>query len=842
MNIRNILTIFKREVGATFNSAIAYIYLIVFVLINNSLFLTRFFLLDRSDMRSFFENMPFVLLVFIPVISMRLWAEDRKSNTFELLMTFPMKPAELVLGKFLASLVFYAVALASSCAIPVMLFLAGSPDIGPIVGGYLGSFLMGALFLSIGIFVSGLTREQIVAFVVTVLSCFLVFFLGTDFFASAIDGWVPGMGTFIMRTLGAGAHLVGFIRGVIDIKDILYFVIASGIFLFLNALFFEGRMRPKSRVIFGTAIGVCLASMVVFNWIIKDIPWGRFDITEGQVYTVTASSRKILNQLKSTVQVRVYLTPPEKMPTAMKTLEGDVAGKLEELKLVSNGHFEYKIIHTEASRLMEQKKKDAPVASGETPLESLLQEKGIVPFQVESIDRDELGVKLVYAAITIDYVDKSQEVLPRILPATVPDLEYLLLSRVVKMTFAQKPRIALYAPLKSAEITPEMSQILASLGKTAPQYQDSFKTLTPLISNNGYDFRRIGLTQTDGIPSDLSALLVLAPGALNDRQRYEINRYLYEGGTVVVAAQGYEYAFQLRPPNGFDLEPQKQPLDINDLIGSWGVKINADMLMDETSDIVNVSVGQQAGPLAMTMPVKLPNQLIVRPETMNRKTALMSRQPAFIYLWGSALDVAEDVIKTQGLKYTVLFTSSPRSWKVAHEEGMLKPEATRFPKTGSAGRFPLGVVMEGQFADAFAGKDVPAWPAKEGDVAVTPAAKEKEQKADEKDASLVAKPATPGKLIVLGCSKIFTDELVTNGPILSLFANIIDGLALGDDVVQIRAKTQTNRGLKKLSDAQKLGLRFMTIVLVPVLWIVFATLRLFLRRKEKQFYLVARSS
>lgn len=841
MNPKNILTIFKREVGAYFNSAIAYIYLIVFVLINNSLFLTRFFLLNRADMRSFFENMPFVLLVFLPVVSMRLWAEDKKSNTFELLMTFPMKPVELVLGKFLASLIFYAVALASSLAVPVMLFLAGRPDAGPVIGGYLGSFLVGAFFLSIGIFISGLTREQIVAFVLTVLSCFLVFFLGTDFFASAIDGWIPGAGTFIMRTLGAGSHLVSFIRGVIDIKDIFYFVVGSGIFLFLNSLFFEGRLRPKSQMVFSSAVAVCLACMIVFNWIIKDIPWGRFDITEGQVYTVAQSSRKILSQLKAPVQVKVYLTPPEKMPTAMKTLEQDVAGKLEELRISANGRFEYKIIHTEASRLMEQKKA-ASEATGETPLERSLQDKGILPFQVESIDKDELGVKLVYAAITIDYKDKNQEILPRILPATVPDLEYLILSRVVKMTFDKKPRIALFAPLKSAEITPEMSQILASLGRPAPQYQDHFKTLTPLISNNGYEFHRLGLTESDGIQSDLSALLVFAPDALNDRQRYEINKYLYQGGTVVVAAQGFEYAFQLKPPNGFDLEPQKQPLDINKLIGAWGVKVSEDMLMDENCDIVNVSVGQQAGPFALSMPIKMPNQIIVRPETMNRKLPLMSRQPSFMYLWGSALDLDQEVLKVQELKSTILFTSSNRSWKVPHEGGMLKTESARFPKAGSPGKFPLGVVVEGLFKDAFAGQEIPAWPPQEGEA--TPASPVAQAKTKE-PAKPASEPAAPvakaGKLIVLGCSKIFTDELIVNGPILGLFANMVDGLVLGDDVVQIRAKTQTNRDLKKLSDAQKLGLRFMTIVLVPALWVIFAFLRLFLRRKEKQFYLVART-
>jgi ABC-2 type transport system permease protein len=224
MSIKNILTVFKRECGAYFNSAIATIYLIVFVALTNGLFMTRFFLLGRADMRPFFENLPFVLFIFIPVLTMRLWAEDKKENTFELLMTFPMKPVEIVLGKFFAGFVFYATALLSTLVLSVLVLFVGRPDMGVILGGYLGGLLIGALYLAIGIFISGLTKEQIVAFVLTVISCFLVFFLGTDFFAMVLDGWVPGLGTFLMKTLGASERLTNFFKGVVNVTDVLYFV------------------------------------------------------------------------------------------------------------------------------------------------------------------------------------------------------------------------------------------------------------------------------------------------------------------------------------------------------------------------------------------------------------------------------------------------------------------------------------------------------------------------------------------------------------------------------------------------------------------------------------------
>ena len=114
-------TIFRRELGAYFNSAIAYIFLIVFVLFANGLFMLQFFQIGKADMRSFFGSLPFILTIFVPAISMRLWSEDKKGNTFELLLTFPMKPQELVLGKFFASFVFYLFAIGMTFTLPVMI-------------------------------------------------------------------------------------------------------------------------------------------------------------------------------------------------------------------------------------------------------------------------------------------------------------------------------------------------------------------------------------------------------------------------------------------------------------------------------------------------------------------------------------------------------------------------------------------------------------------------------------------------------------------------------------------------------------------------------------------------
>lgn len=826
--MKSILTILKRELGSYFNSPIAYIYLVVFAVVNNGLFMTRFFLAGRADMKVFFDTLPIILFIFIPVITMRLWAEDKKENTFELLMTFPIKPQELVLGKFFASLVFYFLALLTTIAIPIVLYCTGSPDFGVIFGGYLGAILIGGLFLAMGIFISGLTSEQIVAFVITTLSCFTIFFLGTDFFASLLDGWISGLGTFSLNYIGAASHVNSFIRGVLDIKDIVYFILVSAIFLILNGLFLEGRFRPKAKIIFSAAVAISLFATIIFNWLIHDFSLGRFDITENKIYTVSDTAKSIFKELKVPVLVSLYITPVDKMPTAFKNLETDIVGKLQELKLTSGGKFNYKVFHIEAAKLLEGKKADT--STDTESLEKKLQDKGIVPFQVESIDRDEVGLKLVYSALTLSYKEKPEEILPRILPQSIPDLEYLFFSRIAKLMTEKKPKIVIFSPLKTDNDNLEMNQLLANIGQTKPQYIDEYKTIVPLLRSNGYDVERISLTKDSPIPKETNTLLILNPGSLNDRQLYEINKFIYQGGKVVVAASGFDYSFQMMPPNGIEVSAQKSNLDINKLIKKWGVGINEEMLMDENSQVIQASTGQRVGPFALSMPLKVPNQIKIDNDTMNRNAPFMMRLPALLYLWGSALDVSDDILAQYGLKKTLLFTAGARSWKVPYSGGNLGKELLEFPKTGSPGKFTLGVLIEGQFNNSFADFKLSDWPSLE---------EAKLGESDKKEEKALMDNPKPGKLVVVGCSKMFNDDLINNPGNLGIFSNLIDGLTLGDNIIKIRSKSYVSRDIKRLTDNQKILYKVVVIFVIPIILVIYASLRLLLRRKEKQFYLAA---
>jgi len=239
--MRNTLVIFRREMAAYFNSPIAYIFIIVFLALNAGLFMTSFFLQGMADMRGLFANLPLFLIFFIPAVTMRLWAEDRRSGTFELLMTLPMRAAEVMAGKYVAALAFYLIALAGTLPIPIMLAILGDPDGGAIWGGYIGAMLLGALYLGVGIFVSGLVRDQITAFILGMIACFFVFIVGLAPVAVTLDGWISGLGSLLQNAFGLLPHYESLQRGVIRLGDLTYFLAFTAALLAMNAYWLEGR-------------------------------------------------------------------------------------------------------------------------------------------------------------------------------------------------------------------------------------------------------------------------------------------------------------------------------------------------------------------------------------------------------------------------------------------------------------------------------------------------------------------------------------------------------------------------------------------------------------------------
>ncbi len=230
MSLRNIKIIAKRELGGYFNSPLAYIFIVVFLCISSWFFFRDFFLNDVASLREFFVILPWFFLFLIPAITMKLWSEEQKLGTLEMLMTAPITESDMVYGKFIASLTFFVLTVISSFILPVILFFIGNPDFGMIVGGYLGVLFLGASYLSIGLWVSGLTNNQIIAFILSALFIFILLILGEPFVLQSVpDFLVP-----VFKYVGIGTHFNSMARGVIDTRDIAYYTIFILLFLHFN--------------------------------------------------------------------------------------------------------------------------------------------------------------------------------------------------------------------------------------------------------------------------------------------------------------------------------------------------------------------------------------------------------------------------------------------------------------------------------------------------------------------------------------------------------------------------------------------------------------------------------
>lgn len=235
--LKTIYILYKKELVSYFNSPIAYIFIGVFLVVGNWLFFNNFFLYGQVSMRAYFSLLPWIFLFLSPAITMRLWAEEKKSGTIEFLLTLPVTDWQVVLAKFLSSLSFLFISLLLSMTLPVTMAMLGNVDMGPIIGGYLGALFLGGAYLSLGLFISSLTKNQIIAFVLGLVVCFLAFIIGADF---AVMG-APQFFVPIMKFLGLGSHFANISKGVIDSKDLIYYSSFIFIFLWLNARVIETR-------------------------------------------------------------------------------------------------------------------------------------------------------------------------------------------------------------------------------------------------------------------------------------------------------------------------------------------------------------------------------------------------------------------------------------------------------------------------------------------------------------------------------------------------------------------------------------------------------------------------
>jgi ABC-2 type transport system permease protein len=677
--------ILKKEITTYFSSLVAYITIGVFLLVLG-LFLwvfpdTSILAYGYAGLESLFSTAPYLFMFLVPAVTMRSLAEERREGTFELLLTRPLTNMQIVAGKYLASVVIVLLALAPTLVYYFSVYTLGMPqgniDTGAVIGSYIGLFLLGSSFAAIGLFASSVSKNQVIAFTIAVFLCF--------FFYSAFDSLssILSLQNLGLQGLGINEHYQSISRGVLDTRDLMYFIVLDVVFLWLT-LFVLHRQAGKKLVntAFLSMLGIMLALIVLTA--LSDKLFTRFDFTKEKRFTVSPVSRKVMDSLPQAVNVTVYLQGND-FPGGMKRLQKSVKDMLADLQAYSHSKLQYQFTDP-LKGLSEDQQKQAyeDLAAKGIEAQSLsvktddgVSQKVIFPFALVTYGSKNIAVKLLQSQSSMNLSPDE------ILNNSIQNLEYAFTSAIKKVTGGGKQRIGF------TEGHNELTDL---------QLNDAMHSLS-----EGYLVGRINLKSIafDSL-TKVSLLIIPKPDkAFTELEKFKLDQYIMHGGRVLWAIDQVSAELDsLRGHGGEQLAFNKQ-LNLDDQLFSYGVRINYDLIADLNCSAIPVTTGNAGGQAQIQLlqwlyyPVFLP----------------ISKHPVVKNLDGITSQFAStiDLLDTKNIEKTILLTSSPYNKKLTapHILSLKALEEEPKPKDFQSAPKITGALLEGSFVSDFRNRPVP---------------------------------------------------------------------------------------------------------------------------------------
>ncbi len=388
---RQLRAIIKKELRNAFGSPLALIFLGTFLATVMFIVFTMetFFVRNLADIRPMFTWMPILLIFLIAALTMRQWSEEERSGTKELLLTLPVSHWTLVLGKFCAVLVMVGIALALTLGLPITISLLGDLDWGPVLGGYLAAMLLSAAYAAMGLFISSRTDNQIVALILTVLLGGVLYTVGT---ATVTDFFAGRMGE-ILRAIGTGSRFESILRGVLDLRDLAYYLSLTAVFLTLNVISLDSsrwsdQQKGYRRNVWLTT-GLIVVNLLVLNIWLFPLGGLRIDMTENQEYSLSLPTKDLVENLNEPLEITAYIS--EKNHPLLQPLVPRIRDMLTEYEIAGTGMVTARVID--------------PTADPAAELEAN-QAYGIQPQPFQISDRYEASVVNAYFDILIKYGDE----------------------------------------------------------------------------------------------------------------------------------------------------------------------------------------------------------------------------------------------------------------------------------------------------------------------------------------------------------------------------------------------------------------------------------------------------
>lgn len=520
--------VFKKEFRSYFNSPIAYIVLVVFIGVSGWFFSQQLFLGGQANISGFLGIAPLLFLLLIPAICMRLIAEERSLGTIEVLSTLPLKDHEIVIGKWLASFALILVGLCATLIYPITVAFLGPLDWGSVSASYIGLVLLSLFFTSIGIFTSSITSSQIVAFVVGVVISFFFFVIGKILFV------IPSPFVSIFEYLGIDYHFTSITRGVIDSRNVIYFL--SVTFLFVYGAIYNVR-KTKDYIIRGAYIvSICVIVLLV-NFLSYRIFY-RIDLTEGNIYSLSPASVKLARKLSDPVVIRAYVT--SELPYPYNNRAKYVKDILSEFKQRSKGKVRYELVNPDTREKMIE-----------------AQRNGIIPLQFTEVKEGEFGVKQGFMGLIFLYEDKKESI-PVI--EDLSTLEYDIISRIRKLIRTEQTIVALTEGHGEVTLHERVMQ------KIKEQYR----------------VKNIDL-EKNNITKDIKTLLIVGPKKDFSKETTEkIKKFIGEGGAVGIFVDKYNINLDY-----FFATPLQLP-NLDTLVAEYGIKLIPALVMDKKNEMIGI--------------------------------------------------------------------------------------------------------------------------------------------------------------------------------------------------------------------------------------------------------------
>lgn len=651
-----IKAIARRELRALFDQPTAYILLVVFLGVNDFLCFRQIELYGVASLRPMLDLLPWLLLFLVPAVTMRALAEDTRSGIIEVVLAQPITEVELLIGKYLGQILFLWIALAATITIPLGLAFGAHIDIGILIAQYLGAALLAAGLAGIGVWSSSVTKNQVTAFIVGVLVMFALVLVGLD---PLLVGLPAGLGD-VAASLGVLPHFQQIARGVIDLRDAIYFVTLAAIFLALAYLGLAGRkLAPAGEDLRRLRLGTSLAvvGLVVLNLFGRHIG-GRLDLTPGGEYSLSPATKSLLKQLPDLVTIKLFAS--SSLPPEIAFLRRDVDDLLGDYRSAGNGKVRVVVL-------------DPTHDSAAARQAEALQ---IPPVQFNVVGQGSLQMKEGYLGLAVQFANGTRQI-PFIRKSD--DLEYRLTSFIRELTRTSKPVLGW---IRAGEAG-------------SPNGDVTFGTVQEALGRS-YDLRTIALAADTSIPAQTKVLVLSGSvDSLPPAQLAPLHAFLARGGNILLMAGGMTRA----PQGQFAMS---RPVGWNALTRTLGVSIRSDMVYDIAAN-AQVGLPSQFGQIVLPYPLW--------PRGISTKASVIDAElPSVLLPWTSSIDTAG---APKGTVTPLLVTSKLAG--LMQQNVILSPQqdfsrtntAQRIlavqvqPKTAGAGR--LVVVGNGDFAsDHFA--------------------------------------------------------------------------------------------------------------------------------------------